>query len=179
MMLLKNSENIVIRNCRIIEGHQLVAIGSELSGGVRNVYAHDCIFAAGYKPFNLLFIKTNIRRGGFVDNIHMENIQATATRYSVFGIETDVLYQWKTLVPTYEERLTPITNIHVRNVKLDETGDAAVRILGDQRLPVKGVFLENITVGKVYGEKTTYRNAEDIHETNVAIGVVLPKKSAQ
>ena len=60
------SENIVIRNCDVIEGHQLVAIGSELSGGIRNVYVHDCKFAPGYKPFNLLFIKTNIRRGGFV-----------------------------------------------------------------------------------------------------------------
>ena len=112
------TENVVIRNCEVIAGHQLVAIGSELSGGVRNVYIHDCKFAPGYKPFNLLFIKTNIRRGGFVENIHMENIEATATRESVLGIETDVLYQWKTLVPTVEERLTKISGIHVSNIRI-------------------------------------------------------------
>jgi polygalacturonase len=87
------SENIVIRNCTVIHSDQLVAIGSEPSGGVRNVYVHDCRFDARTKPFNLLFIKTNRRRGGFVEDITMENIEATSTQFGVLGIETDVLYQ--------------------------------------------------------------------------------------
>jgi polygalacturonase len=165
--------NVVIRNCEVIEGHQLVAIGSELSGGVRNVYVHDCKFAPGYKPFNLLFIKTNIRRGGFVENIHMENIEASATRESVLGIETDVLYQWKDLVPTVEERLTKISGIHVSNIKIAQTG-IPFRIEGDKREPVKDVTLENITIGKAWGKKNDYRNAEDVKETNITIGELLP-----
>jgi polygalacturonase len=169
------SENIVIRNCTVVEGHQLVAIGSELSAGIRNVYIHDCRFEPGYRPQNLLFIKTNIRRGGFVENIYMENIEATATRFSVFGIETDVLYQWKTLVPTYEERLTKISGIHVKNVKLEETGLAPFRILGDKRAPVKDVFLDNITVAKAHIEKSHYENAENVRETNINIGEILPE----
>lgn len=167
------TENVVIRNCDVIEGHQLVAIGSELSGGVRNVYVHDCRFAPGYKPFNLLFIKTNIRRGGFVENIHMENIEASATRESVLGIETDVLYQWKTLVPTYEERVTKISGIHVRNISIAETG-IPFRIEGDKREPVRNVTLDNITIGKARGKKNDYKNAENVKETNVSIGELLP-----
>ncbi len=167
------TENVVIRNCDVIEGHQLVAIGSELSGGVRNVYVHDCKFAPGYKPFNLLFIKTNIRRGGFVENIHMENIEATATRESVLGIETDVLYQWKTLVPTVEERLTKISCIHVSNIKIAETG-TPFRIEGDKRQPVTNVTLDNVTIGKARGKRNDYRNAENVKETNVTIGELLP-----
>ena len=167
------SENIVIRNCNVIAGHQLVAIGSELSGGIRNVYVHDCKFAPGYKPFNLLFIKTNIRRGGFVENIHMENIEATATRESVLGIETDVLYQWKDLVPTYEERLTKISGIHVSNISIAETG-IPFRIEGDKREPVRDVTLDHITIGKARGKKNDYRNAENVKETNVIIGELLP-----
>ncbi len=168
------SENIVIRNCNVIEGHQLVAIGSELSGGVRNVYIHDCKFAPGYKPSNLLFIKTNIRRGGFVENIHMENIEATATRESVLGIETDVLYQWKTLVPTVEERLTKISGIHVSNIKIEETG-IPFRIESDKRRPVTDVTLDNITIGKARGGKNDYRHAENVRETNVTIHHLLPR----
>lgn len=163
------SENIVVRKCSVIEGHQLVAIGSELSGGVRNVYVHDCKFAPGYKPFNLLFIKTNIRRGGFVENIHLENIEATATRESVLGIETDVLYQWKTLVPTYEERVTKISDIHVSNIRISETG-IPFRIEGDKRAPVKDVVLENITIGRARGNKNDYRNVTNVKEINVNIG---------
>ena len=35
-------ENIVIRNCQILKGHTLLGIGSEISGGIRNIYMHDC-----------------------------------------------------------------------------------------------------------------------------------------
>ena len=164
------TENVVIRNCTVVAGHQLVAIGSELSGGIRNVYVHDCKFVPGYKPQNLLFIKTNHRRGGFVENIHMENIEAAATRHSVLGIETDVLYQWKTLVPTHEERISKISGIHVSNVKLGETGRAPFRILGDKREPVTDVSIDNITINKVWGRKNEYKNAKNIRETNIRIG---------
>jgi galactosylceramidase len=168
------SENIVIRNCTVLNGHQLVAIGSELSGGVRNVYVHDCRFdpaTTKLDPFNVLYIKTNRRRGGFVENITMENIDASDAKFGmgVFGIETDVLYQWRTLVPTYEERLTLIRGITMRNVKVRATS-TPFRILGDGDLPVKDVTLDNITIGTVRGQKDRYENALNIKTSNVTIG---------
>ncbi|MBV9929106.1 MAG: glycoside hydrolase family 28 protein [Acidobacteria bacterium] len=163
------SENIVIRNSTVVRGHQLVAVGSELSGGVRNVYVHGCRFDAEAEPFNLLYIKTNRRRGGFVENITMENVEATGTRMGVFGIETDVLYQWRTLVPTYEERLTGIRGITVRNVKVGKTA-TPFRILGDRDKPVRDVVLDNIDIGTVRGQKRRYENAKNVRETNVRIG---------
>ena len=165
------SENIVIRNCTMVRGHQLVAIGSELSGGIRNVYVHDCKFANDdkHEPQNILFIKTNERRGGFVENIYVENITARSTQFGVLGIDTDVLYQWRNLVPTYEVHLTPIRNIRVKNVTVEETGSAPFKIAGDARLPVEGVFLENITIGKTNGKAESFENVEDIHESGIHI----------
>lgn len=172
------TENVVIRNCKVIAGHQLVAIGSELSGGVRNVYVKDCEFAPGYQPHNLLFIKTNIRRGGFVENIHMEDIRASATRESILGIETDVLYQWKDLVPTYEERVTKISGIHVSNIDIADTG-IPFRIEGDARAPVKDVTLRKINVGRARGKKNDYRNAENIREDKINIReLIQPTKNS-
>lgn len=173
----KPSENIVIRNCTVFNGHQLVAIGSELSGGVRNVYAHDCRFDAQklrVKPFNVLYIKTNRRRGGFVENITVENIDASGVMFSmgVFGIETDVLYQWRKLVPTYEERLTPIRNVTIRNVKVGATA-TPFRVLGDKDLPVRDVVIDNITVGTVKGQRSRYENAQNVKETNVTIDTFI------
>jgi len=164
------SENIVIRNCTMRRGHELVAIGSELSGGIRNVYVHDCKFLNGDddQPQNVLLIKTNHRRGGFVENIHLENITARSTKYSVVAIDTDVLYQWRTLVPTYEEKLTAIHRIYVKNVQVEET-DIPFRILGDARLPIKDIFLENITVGKAHGQPRRYENVQNLHESGIRI----------
>ena len=111
------SKNIVIKNCIVKNGHQLVAIGSELSGGIENVFIDSCTVIDGAKLNHLLFIKTNERMGGYVKNIYMTNVTSGKIDLGVLGIETDVLYQWRNLVPTYEKRLTPIQSIALHNIK--------------------------------------------------------------
>ena len=138
------SENIEVRNCTVVNGHVLLGIGSEMSGGVRNVYLHDCVLES--EAFRLFYVKTNERRGGFVENIRMENVTAKKVRYGVMSVETDVLYQWRDF-PTHEVRVTPIRNLSMKNVTVEEA-DRLVHILGDKRLPVDGVSLENVRLMK-------------------------------
>lgn len=133
------AQNIEIRNCRIVKGHTLLGIGTELSGGVRNVYMHHCTAPSVHI---LLFVKTNRRRGAFVENIRMEDVQAHDAR-QMLGIQTDVLYQWRNLVPTYEERLTRIEGIRMSRVECDSVG-CVYEIAGDPRLPVRDVVLDSI-----------------------------------
>ena len=139
------SENIEVRNCTVVNGHVLLGIGSEMSGGVRNVWMHDCVLEN--EAFRLFYVKTNERRGGFVENIRMENVKAKKVRYGVMDVETDVLYQWKDF-PTREVRVTPIKGLSMRNVEVEEA-NRLVEIRGDRRMPVDGVTLENVRVGKV------------------------------
>lgn len=156
------SRNIVMRRCRIKNGHELMAIGSELSGGVENVFVDDCHFdhagsRVGSSFNNLLFVKTNERRGGFVRNIHMSNVSATAIRGGVLSVETDVLYQWKTLVPTLERRLTPIEGLFVSNVRVEEAGFLC-HIKGEAELPVRDVHLRDVVVRHVSGTAVATEN---------------------
>jgi polygalacturonase len=67
----KASERIVIHHCSSVKGHGGVVIGSEMSGGVRNVYAHDCSFR---HTITGLRIKSMPGRGGVVENIWFKNI---------------------------------------------------------------------------------------------------------
>lgn len=151
------SKNIVIRNNIVKNGHQLVAIGSELSGGIENVFIDNCRVVDGAKLNHLLFIKTNERMGGYVQNIYMRNVNAGKIDSGVLGIETDVLYQWRTLVPTYERRLTPIKNIFLGNITAGDVKFVS-RILGQKELPVENVSLKNITTGKVQEKKYIEEN---------------------
>ena len=144
------SKNIVIRNCTVKNGHQLVAIGSELSGGVENVFIDKCTVVDGAKLNHLLFIKTNERRGGYVKNIYMSNIVAGKIDLGILGIETDVMYQWRDLVPTIEKRLTPIKNIYLENVKATDVKFIS-RVLGQKGLPVENVFLNNVHADLIQG----------------------------
>ena len=67
------SRNIVVRGCRFRTTEGSITCGSEESGGVENVYVHDCIAACKYA----LYLKANTRRGGFVRNINLDAVSAT------------------------------------------------------------------------------------------------------
>ena len=157
------TENIVIRNCNIVEGHTLLGIGSEISGGIRNVYMHDCKVPQSVR--RLFFVKTNHRRGAFVENIHMENIRAGHVQ-RVLEIDTDVLYQWKDLVPTYEERITRIDGIYMKNV-VCTSADAIYELKGDAKLPVRNVVIEDVHVNEVRDFVKKIDNTENVTERNV------------
>ncbi len=146
------SKNIVIRNCTVKNGHELLAIGSELSGGIENIYMNNCTVSDGAKMFNLVFIKTNERMGGYVKNIYVTNIKAGKVDDGILGIETDVLYQWKDLVPTIERRLTPIKDIYLENIKAKNVKFIS-RILGQKELPVENVFLKNVIADTIRGDQ--------------------------
>src|SRR6185437_10364812 len=67
------AENIVIRGCHMKNGHGGVTVGSEISGGVRNVFAQDCEMNS--PTLNIaLRIKNNAARGGLIEGIHARNI---------------------------------------------------------------------------------------------------------
>lgn len=142
------TKNIVIRNNLVKNGHQLLALGTELSGGIENVFIDSCTVVDGAKLNHLIFIKTNERMGGYVKNIYASNIKAGKIDLGILGIETDVLYQWKTLVPTVERRLTPISDIHLDNLKAANVKFLS-RILGQKEQPVKNVFLKTVVADTI------------------------------
>ena len=157
------SKNIVIRNCIVKNGHQLLAIGSELSGGIENVFITNCKVMDDAKMFHLVFIKTNERMGGHVKNIHVSNITAGKIDNGILGIETDVLYQWRNLVPTIERRLTPIQDIYLENVKAKHVKFIS-HILGQRELPIENIFLKNVTADTIQNKKNIHENVKNFHE---------------
>ena len=160
------AKNIVVRNCMVKNGHQLMAIGSELSGGVENVLVENCEVDPGISSLgHLLFIKTNERRGGYVKNIHMRNINAGTLKYGILGIETDVLYQWKNLVPTYEKRLTPISNIHLEEIEV-ESANFISHIEGQETLPVQNVSLTDVKAAEIRNSGYQNKNVKDFSSTD-------------
>jgi polygalacturonase len=66
-------QNIVIRNCEMVSGHGGVTLGSEMSGGVNNVFAENIDMLSDTLDIALRF-KTNTWRGGFMTNYYARNI---------------------------------------------------------------------------------------------------------
>ena len=68
-------ENVVVRDCTMRDGHGGVVIGSEMSGGARNVFAERCQMDSPNLE-RVLRIKTNSIRGGFVEGVYMRDVTA-------------------------------------------------------------------------------------------------------
>ncbi len=79
------SQNIIIRHCTMKNGHGGVVIGSEISGGCNNVFAHDCKMDSPNLE-RVLRIKTNTCRGGVIQRIFMRKVQVGQCRESVLKI---------------------------------------------------------------------------------------------
>jgi polygalacturonase len=153
------SRKIIIRNCLVKNGHQLLALGSELSGGIEDVLIEDCEVVDGSKLDHLIFIKTNERMGGYVRNIFARRITAGRIELGILGIDTDVLYQWRTLVPTTLVKLTPISNVFLENIKVTKSQFVS-RIAGVKSLPVKNVTLKNVSALAVGDNPVRLKNVE-------------------
>jgi polygalacturonase len=83
-------ENMIVRGCTMKDGHAGVAIGSEVSGGCRNVFIERCKMDSPNLQ-RALRIKSNASRGGTTENIHMRDIEVGRVAEAILTI--DFLYE--------------------------------------------------------------------------------------
>lgn len=105
------SENIVVRNCYMKNGHGGVVIGSEISGGYRNLFVENCKMDSPELE-RVIRIKSNNCRGGVVENVFVRNVEVGKCKEAVLKINMD--YQ-----PKEEcDRSFPPTvrNVNIENV---------------------------------------------------------------
>ena len=68
------SENLIVQNCIMKDGHGGVTMGSECSGDIRNVFAQDCRMDSPNLDRVLRF-KNNAIRGGVIEHVYMRNVK--------------------------------------------------------------------------------------------------------
>ena len=150
------TENVVVRDCDMVKSHSLLGIGSELSGGVRNVWMTRCRVA---DTFSMLRIKTGPRRGGFVENVWMDRCTGEKTIRG-FSIFTSYCAQWGRF-PDFELRRTRIRNVNV-SACTAQVADYGVQLEGDPLLPPRGIRVKDVTVGRVVKKFADVANCEDV-----------------
>ncbi|BFM09309.1 glycoside hydrolase family 28 protein [Halioxenophilus aromaticivorans] len=78
----KPCENILIQNCTMRAGHGGIVMGSEISGGVRNLHARHCVMSSPELE-RAIRIKTNASRGGVIEHIRYQDIKVGVVRDAV------------------------------------------------------------------------------------------------
>ena len=82
------SENIVVRNCKMKDGHGGIVVGSEITGGYRNLWIENCQMDSPELE-RVVRIKTNPCRGGVIENIFVRNITVGQCKEAVLKINLD------------------------------------------------------------------------------------------
>ena len=105
-------ENVEIRNCTVKRAHTLIGVGSEVSGGIRNISLHDCKVTERVSA--VVRVKTSDRKGAFVENVVASNVcvAATANIGALVSLDMDIDYQWGKYPPR-EHIVTRIDGVRV------------------------------------------------------------------
>jgi polygalacturonase len=157
------SENIVVENCDMKDGHGGVVMGSEISAGVRNVYVRNCKMDSPELD-RAIRIKTNTLRGGFVENVFVKNIQVGQVKESVLRINT-----YYGIYGTQEGNFMPtIKNIHLEDITVDNGGKYGILIKGRPESFVQNVTLTNVHIKKAKTDLSV-ENSEPIVFKNTTI----------
>ncbi len=159
----KPSENIIIRNCEMKDGHGGVVLGSEISGNVKNVWVENCKMDSPNLD-RVIRIKSNPIRGGELENFFIRNIKVGVCDEAVFRVE--MKYEKVTQGPN----MPLVKNFLMENVT-SEKSKYGIFIDGFADTPQKqvtGVTFKNCTFNNV---TTPYKivGAENITFDNVII----------
>jgi polygalacturonase len=163
------SENIIIRGCRMKEGHGGITLGSEISGGVRNLFAENCTLDSPNLDHALRF-KNNAVRGGLLENIFFRNITVGQVAHAVLTVDFN-----------YEEgakgKFTPVVrNLSVQNLKSGKSKHA-LDVQGFANAPVYDLRLKDCTFDNVE-RPSVVKNVSGLTLENVKInGQVVDKLS--
>jgi len=170
-------ENVVVDGCTVFAGHGGFVVGSEMSGGVRNILVENCQFLG--TDVGLRF-KSTRGRGGIVENIFINNVSMTDIKTD--AITFNMYYGGKSVAemladgdnpdnttkqPVTEE--TPIfRHIDIKNIVCNGAG-RAMEFNGLPEMPINGIRLQNINI--VAKSDAVFNNCQDIKQRNVHITV--------
>lgn len=154
------SENIIVRDCVMKAGHAGVAVGSEITGGARNIFVEKCTMDDPNLD-RAIRLKTNSVRGGFIENVYVRDVTIGQVKEAVLLI--DFFY------PDVEKgNLKPVVrNINMENVT-SKKSKYALFLRGFDDAPITDVRLKNCTLDNVESPDVV-SNVKNLSLENVKI----------
>lgn len=177
--IARPAENHIIENSEMKDGHGGIVIGSEISGGARNIFAQNLKMDSPELD-RILRLKTSSLRGGVIENVFMRNVEVGT--YKEAAILVDMHYE------NPGDFMPTVRNIYVENLQVKEGGKFGVLINAYEESPVenlhifnsniegvhvpvqadyfKGLTFKNVTInGELFDEKDIQAQSDEKFET--------------
>jgi polygalacturonase len=166
------TEDVLVEGCTVYHAHGGFTIGSEMSGGVRNVRVNNCTFMG--TDIGLRF-KSTRGRGGVVEKIYISNVRMTdipgdAINFNLYYGGKSPLDETaealQTNLPPVTEGTPQFRDIHIENV-IGRGAQSAIVLQGLPEMPIRDIFLKNVSITSQKGVFVT--DADGIHFENVRV----------
>lgn len=138
------TENIIVRDCKMIDGHGGVVIGSEMSAGVKNVFVYNNHMDSPELD-RAIRLKTNSVRGGTVDGLYVKNITVGEVKEAVLHITMN----YKDYSNRTGNAIPQIRNILLEDVTVKNGGKYAIFAEGLENSKIQNITFKNVTIDKV------------------------------
>jgi polygalacturonase len=153
------TENVTITNCVVHHGHGGVALGSETSGGIRNVVASNIVCKGTEKGVR---IKSTRGRGGVVENIRFQNWTMEDVGE---GIHVTGYYRTTPQEPA-SERTPVFRNIAISNMTIKDS-PIVINIEGLPEMPISGLRISDVIASGKNGMRAYNTLALELHNVQV------------
>jgi polygalacturonase len=176
------TENVIIRNSTVYHAHGGFVIGSEMSGGARNIFVSDCSFIG--TDIGLRF-KTTRGRGGvvekiFVKNINMKDIVGEAVLFDMYYAAVDPVPLTGEKRDAPKIQILPVTeetpvfkDFHISNIVCDGAAKA-IFIRGLPELSISNITIDNFSVKATEGIDIQEAKNVSLSQINLVVDKANP-----
>jgi polygalacturonase len=171
----KPTENVIVRNNVVYKGHGGFVVGSEMSGGARNIFVYDCSFIG--TDIGLRF-KTARGRGGVVEKIYIKNIRMKDIVHD--AIFFDMYYFMKppkpgekVVVPPVTEATPQFRNFHISDIVCNGA-ERGIFVRGLPEMSIQDIHLNNIVLKTKKGAELIEANNIDLNNIQLNSTITKP-----
>lgn len=169
------TENVIIRNNTVYKGHGGFVVGSEMSGGARNIFVYDCTFMGTDKGIRF---KTTRGRGGVVENIFIKDINMVDIAQE--AIYFDMYYWVKSPAANEVVKIPAVTvetpifkDVFIENVTCNGA-DKGIFVRGIPEMPISNIHMKNLVLKANIGAEI--KDAKGVFINNVEFVVPSDNK---
>lgn len=160
----KPSENMIVRNCEMKNGHGGVVIGSEITGGYKNLFVENCNMDSPELE-RVIRIKTNTCRGGVIENIYVRKVEVGQCKRAVLSI--DLVYEPNEI--GQRGFLPTVRNINMEDVNCQKSINGIFIDALKDNANVYNINLSNCNFNGVTNGNSISGMTKDIHFNNLII----------
>ncbi len=159
------TENVIVDNCRVFKAHGGFVVGSEMSGGVRNISVSNCQFIG--TDIGLRF-KSARGRGGVVEHIYINNINMLDIVHEPLSFSLYYFTQPTDTIPAVDETTPVFKDITIKNITC-RNANKAMFFHGIPEMNIRNIHIENAVITALYGAEL--RESTNVKFKNVSLNI--------